>query len=93
MSSAATKCHVGRSTWVRTIVPSVTARSTSASRRPFDRCPIDHIAGPYSWACIARCHRTASSGAANRAPVRREFRIRRREIVWSDMTSQPTAGR
>ena len=36
-SQAATKCQVGRSAWVRTIVPASTARSTAASVAAFVR--------------------------------------------------------
>ncbi len=46
MSAGSTKCHVGRSTWVRRRAPLANACSTSSSVAPAVRMPTDHFAGP-----------------------------------------------
>ncbi len=70
MSSAATKCHVGRRTWVRRISPPANARSTAASSWPRTRSPSDHFASANSWAWTAPSERTTSTGFANGLSVR-----------------------
>lgn len=46
MSDGTTKCHVGRRTWVRRMLPSAIAPSTSALVSSPARCATAHLAPP-----------------------------------------------
>ena len=82
MSSAATKCQVGRITCVRMISPSVNARSISASvGAPAIRSASDHLTSANSWAWTAPDQRTASTTDPSGSPASRWLAWRRRIVA------------
>ena len=66
ISSAATKCQLGRIIWVRRISPLYKASFTFSREEDLKRIPIAHLAISYSCAWIAPIQETNSFGDSNR---------------------------
>ena len=86
MSAGVTKCHVGLSTWVRRIAPSLKARSTSASVTLVGAEPEPPFCGRVVLRLDGAEPRHDSAGLRNPVPASRWF-LRRRPYEGPDQRS------